>query len=91
MDDCLVFAATEEQCRHRQRMLTVAPRVLGKEVSSKIDRTIKRSGKTAGMKFPKGGVVLDDDAVATLELAMNEVMEKKKVNEKHARRMCGIL
>ena len=57
MHDCPVFAATEEQCRHRQRMLTVALRVLGKEVSSKIDRTIRRSGKIAGMKFTKGGVV----------------------------------
>jgi hypothetical protein len=91
VDDCLVFSATEEQCRHRQRMLTIALRVLGKEVSSKIDRTIRTSGKIAGMKFTKGGVVLDDDAVAALELAMDEVIAKKKVNEKDARRMCGIL
>ena len=41
--------------------------------------------------FTKGGVVLDDDAVAALELAMDEVIEKKRVNEKDARRMCGIL
>ena len=91
VEDCLVFAATEEQCRHRQRMLTVALKVLGKEVSSKIDRTNKKSGKIAGMKFTKEGVALDDDAVAALELAMDELIEKKKVNEKDARRMCGIL
>ena len=60
-------------------------------MSNKIDRTIRRSGKIAGMKLTKGGVVLDDDAVATFELAMDEVIEKKKVNEKDARRMCGIL
>ena len=41
-DDCLVFTATEEQCRHRQRMLTIAFRVLGKEVLSKIDRTFRK-------------------------------------------------
>ena len=72
-------------------MLTVALKVLGKEVSSKIDKTFRRSGEIEGMKFTKGGVVLDDDAVAALELAMDEVTEKKKVNEKDARRMCGIL
>ena len=72
-------------------MLTIALRVLGKEVSNKIDRTIRKSVKIAGMKFTKGGVVLDDDAAAALELAMDEVIAKKKVNEKDARRMCGIL
>ena len=63
---------------------------MGKEVSSKIGRTIRKSGKIAGIQFTKGGVVLDDDAVAALELAMDEVMAKKKVNEKDARRVCGI-
>lgn len=66
-------------------------KVLGKEVSSKIDWTVKKSGNVAGMKFTKGGVVPDDDAVAALELAIDEVIEKKKVNEKDARRMRGIL
>ena len=69
VDGCLVFATTEAQCRHRQRMLTVALKVLGKEASSKIDRAIKKSGKIAGMKITKGGVVLDGDAVVALELA----------------------
>ena len=48
-------------------------------------------GKIAGMRFTKRGVVLDDNAVAALELAMDEVIAKRKVNEKDARRMCGIL
>ena len=91
MDAWLVFTAAEEQCMHRQRMLTIALRVLGKEVPSKTNRTIRNSGKIAGMKFTKGVVVLDDDAVVALELAMDEVIAKKKVNEKDARRMCGIL
>ena len=43
------------------------------------------------MKFTKGGVVLDDDVVAALELAMDEVIAKKKVNKKDARQICGIL
>ena len=47
----------------------------GKEVSSKIDTTIRRSEKIARMKFTKGGVVLDDDAVTALELAMDEVRD----------------
>ena len=34
------------------------------------------------MKFTKGGVVLDDDAVAALELAMDEMIAKKKVMRK---------
>ena len=78
-------------CSDRRAVQTVALKVLGKEVSSKTDRTIKKSGKIAGMKFTKGGVVLDDDAVSALELAMDGVIEKKKVNEKDARRVCVIL
>ena len=49
VDGCLVFAATEEQCTHKQRMLTIALRGLEKEVSNKNDRTISKSGKIAGM------------------------------------------
>ena len=48
VDGCLVSAATEKQCRHRQRMLTIAIRFLGKEVSSKIDRTVKEVREYSG-------------------------------------------
>ena len=36
VDDCLVFAATKEQCRHRQRMLTVALKVLGRRYQARL-------------------------------------------------------
>jgi hypothetical protein len=91
VDDCMPFGATREQCGNRQRILSACLRVLGKEVSSKIDRTISTEGRIAGLKFTKGGVVLDDDAVAALELAMEEVMAAKRVTEKDVRRLCGIM
>ena len=91
VDDCMPIGATREQCGNRQRILSACLRVLGKEVSSKIDRTISTEGRIAGLKFTKGGVVLDDDAVAALELAMEEVMAAKRVTEKDVRRLCGIM
>ena len=91
VDDCMPFGATREQCRSRQRILSACLRVLGKKVSSKIDREISTEGRIAGLKFTEGGVVLDDDAMAALELAMEEVMAAKRVTEKDARRLCGIM
>ena len=91
VDDCMPYGATREQCRNRQRILSACLRVLGKEVSSKVDRTISTEGRIAGLKFTKGGVVLDDDAVAALELAMDEVIAAKRVTEKDVRRLCGIM
>ena len=60
-------------------------------MSSKIDRTISTEGRIVGLKFTKGGVVLDDDAVAALELAMDEVIAAKRVTEKDVTRLCGIM
>ena len=51
-------------------MLTIALRVWGKEVSNKIDRIIRKSGKIAGMGFTKGGVVLDDDVLGLFKLVL---------------------
>ena len=75
VDDGMCFAETRERCGHRQRILTVALRVLGKKVSDKVNRTISEVGHIAGLKFVEGGVTLDDEAVAAraVKLALEEV------------------
>ena len=72
-------------------MLTVALRVMGKEVSSKVDREVHEYGLVAGLKFVEGGVTLCDEAVAALELALDEVLQAKRMTEKSARRLAGIM
>ena len=91
VDDCMPFGATREQCGNRRRILSACLRVLGKEVSSKICRTISTEGRIAGLKFTKGGVVLDDDVGVALELAMDGVIATKRVTEKDVRRLCRIM
>jgi hypothetical protein len=87
VDDCMPFGATEQQCKHRQRFLTAALKVLGKKVSAKVDRTVRQEGHIAGLKFVPGGVVLNDEAVEALRLALGDDIK----NEKAARRLVGIL
>ena len=63
----------------------------GKGSVVKLDRTVSTEGRIAGLKFTKGGVVLDDDAVVALKLVIVEVIAAKRVTEKDTRRLCGIM
>ena len=58
VDDCLRWGYTHEQCSGRSRLLTAALKVMGKEVSEKVDRSVKEHGTVAGLKFTAGGVCL---------------------------------
>jgi len=64
---------------------------MGKEVSEKVDRSVQEHGTVAGLKFTVGGCVLDDSAVESVKVALDEVVEAKRVSEAMARRMQGIL
>jgi hypothetical protein len=87
VDDMLVFGATEEQTKGRQRLLSMALRLFGKTVSSKIDRTVRQEGHIVGLKFVPGGVVVCDETVAAVKAALEEPVK----NAKQARRLVGIL
>ena len=91
VDDCMPYGYTREQCEARKRMLTVALRVMGKEVSSRVDREVHEYGLVAGLKFVEGGVTLCDEAVAALELALDEVLQAKRMTEKSVRRLARIM
>lgn len=91
VDDALPHGAGREQAEARQRIFEVAMEVLGKQLSDKVEDEIKEQGFIAGLKFEAGGVVIDDDAVEAVVAALDEVMEKKRVKEKDARRLMGIL
>ncbi len=91
VDDSLPFGHTRTQADARQRIFEVAMEVLGKALSDKVDNSITEEGHIAGLKYEHGGVVLDDAAVESVGLALKEVQESKKMNEKAARRLNGIL
>ena len=88
VDDCLCWGYTREQCTARSRLLTVALRMTGKEVSEKVDRSVKEHGTVAGLKFTAGGCVLDDSAVESVKVtvALDEVMAAKRVSEAMVRK-----
>jgi hypothetical protein len=48
VDDVMVYGLTENQCKQRQRLLSMALRLLDKKVSSKLDRTVKQEGHLVG-------------------------------------------
>ncbi len=52
-----------------------------------MDREVTQEGHIAGMKFVPGGVVLNEEAVDALKLALGEEIKK----EKAARRLIGII
>ena len=56
MDDCLTWGYTHEHCAGRSKLLTVALKVMGKEVSGKVDRSVKEQGTVAGIEFKAGGL-----------------------------------
>jgi site-specific DNA-cytosine methylase len=87
VDDVLTYGRTEQQTKVRQRMLSMALRLLGKTVSSKIDRTVKQEGNIVGLKFIPGGVVVCDETVAAVRVALKEEIKTAK----QARRLVGIL
>ena len=87
MDDLLIFSWSEENCRQRQRLITMALQKLNLRVSDKLDRTVRQEGHLVGLKFVPGGVVVSDEAADALKIAMQ--MEVK--NLKDARHLIGIL
>ena len=53
-------------------------RKLGKKVSSKCDRSVKKNGEHVGLSFTKGGVQLSDASVEQLKLMLNVMPKGKK-------------
>jgi hypothetical protein len=91
VDDVLGYGMTKEQAVWRQRIVNSAFRALNKRLSNKLDRTVTQEGQIAGMKFTAEGVQITDEAVDSLVVAMTEALEAKKMTEKQARRLVGII
>ena len=87
IDDILSHGTTREQCEQRQRLVTVALKVLGLPTADKIDRTVREFGLLVGLKFVKGGIVVDDHTVESLREALRAEIKRTK----DARRLCGII
>ena len=69
---------SEEHVVAIQRVCSVVLRKLGKKVSSKCDRSVKKNGEHVGLSFTKGGVQLSDASVEQLELMLNVMPKGKK-------------
>ena len=80
VDDCLTWGYTHEQCAGRSRLLTVALRVLDKEGSEKIDKSVQEQGTVVGMSFTARVCTLDDSAAESVKVALDKVMQAKKVS-----------
>ena len=77
-DDLLLVGESKEHAVAIQRICSIVLRKLGKKVSSKCDRSVKRKGEHAGLSFTKGGVQLSDASVEQLKLMLNVMPKGKK-------------
>ena len=84
-DDLLIMGESKAHAAARQRLMQEVLRALGKKLSSKCDRTIKKFGDHVGMRFTKGGVQLQDEAVESLR----RVLMQKPKGKKQMQRIFG--
>ena len=77
-DDLLLMGESEEHVVAIQRICSLVLKRLGKKVSSKCDRSVKKSGEHVGLSFTKGGVQLSDAAAEQLKLMLNVMPKGKK-------------
>ena len=86
-DDLLLMGESEAHVVAIQRICTIVLRQLGKKVSPKCDRSVKKNGEHVGLSFTKGGVQLSDATVTQLKV-MLDVMPKGK---KQMQRLLGTI
>ena len=77
-DDLLLMGESEEHVEGIQRICEIVLRLLGKKVSAKCDRSVKKNGEYVGLSFTKGGVQLSDAAVAQLKQMLTMMPKGKK-------------
>ena len=66
VDDLLIFSLNEENCKQRQRLITMALQKLKLRVSDTLDRTVRREGHLVGLKFVPGAAVVSYEAADAL-------------------------
>ena len=84
-DDLMIIGESNAHAAARQRLMQEVLRALGKKLSSKCDRTIKKFGDHVGMRFTKGGVQLQDEAMESLR----GVLMQKPKGKKQMQRILG--
>ena len=66
VDDALIHGQTRWHCEQRQRLFRNCMAALGKELSTKGDRTVKEYGLIVGLKVTAEGVEPDDGCIEAL-------------------------
>ena len=87
VDDTLCTGRTEAECRLKMKILNLAKRHMGLEVSSKQDVFVYKQVLFVGLQWSAAGISIGDEAVTYIL----ECLNKTPIGVKQARMVRGVL